>query len=209
MSGRSGLLGIALSLIAVFLAAQLKADTIRVTAEVEVEFAAGEGPVSEATGSFSFLYDDSFVGNDGVGDLFDIPLLSVSNSLNPIGQTVFDTTNSKGYVFYNQGSVRQVLVGGVRGNHNANSLENGSDDYWISLLVLPNQEIDSNFGPQTVVRYTNEGVFDIYDGTFVSGTIRFEAVPEPASAVSLLILGCLFTKRRNSLVAPADRRSCQ
>jgi hypothetical protein len=170
-----------------------KAALFRVDANVVATFTTG--PVPSATGSFSFQFDDAFLMGAPSGDRKDWPVSQFQTSLNPIGTTTFSPSNVEGYVFYNQGSLRQVLVGGVGPTIlDENSVGGNSYDFYISLIVKPNGQLDNTFGrPGEFVWANKNPNLTIYSGNIdaSASSLAITLVPEPASVV-LASLVCMF-----------------
>ena len=155
----------------------------RVDATVSATFTTG--PVPAATGSFSFRFDDAFLIGAPVGDRGDWPVSQFQTSLNPIGTTTFSPSNVEGYVFYNQGSLRQVLVGGVGPTIlDENTVGGNSNDFYISLLLRPNGQLDNTFGSPGSFVWSNTDEIATYQGTLVANasSLTITLVAEPTSA---------------------------
>lgn len=184
------------------LAASADGTTYRVTASVTANFPAGEGPVPTATGEFSFVFNDDFLGGSTRGEMGDFPVSAFSTSLNPIGSISYDTSNTEGYVFYNQGSLRQVLVGGVGPTVlDENSVGGNSDDFYISLLLSPNGKLDDIFGSSGDFAYSTTDEIEIYQADIVTGTIVIAVIPEPTT-YALAFAALLMAVGRSSYRIP-------
>jgi hypothetical protein len=159
------------------------AAQFRVDATVTASFASG--PVPSATGSFSFRFDNDFVMGLQPSDKKNWPVQQFQMSLNPIGPTTFTTSNVEGYVFYNQGHLRQILVGGVGPTIlDENSVGGNSHDFYISLLLQPGNQLDTFLSSPGNFTYANMNPqLTIFQGQVVrSGTsITITPVPEPAT----------------------------
>jgi hypothetical protein len=169
----------------------VNATVYRVDANVVATFTTGPAP--SATGSFSFQFDDAFLMGASAGDRGDWPVSQFQTSLNPIGTTTFSPSNVEGYVFYNQGSLRQVLVGGVGPTIlDENRIGGNSNDFYISLLLKPNGQLDNTFGSPGNFDWANKNpALTIYAGTIDanSSSLTITAVAEPASAALTSLIG--------------------
>ena len=160
----------------------------RATALVAATFTTG--PAASATGCFSFVFDDSFLAGAAKGEQKDWPVSQFATSLNPIGDTTFTPANVEGYVFYNQGSLRQVLVGGVGPTVlDENSVGGNSNDLYISLLLKPNGQLDDTFGSPGSFVWSDTSEIAVYQGEIVAGqsSLTITEIPEPATAVLLAV----------------------
>jgi hypothetical protein len=169
----------------------------RVDATVSATFTTG--PVPTATGSFSFRFDDVFLMGAPVGDRGDWPVSQFQTSLNPIGTTTFSPSNVEGYVFYNQGSLRQVLVGGVGPMIlDENSVGGNSNDFYISLLLRPNGQLANTFGSPGSFVWSNTDEIATYPGTIVANasSLTITPVAEPTSAALAALAGVLAARVR-------------
>jgi hypothetical protein len=171
-----------------------KADLYRVDATVVANFTTG--PVSTATSSFSFEFDNAFVTGAPFDEQRDFPISQFQTSLNPIGTTTFSPSNVEGVVRYEQGILRRVLVGGVGPTIQDESAVNGNNnDFFVDLFLRPSFELDN---PAGVFVWANSNS-DTYSGNInlnASSLTITLLTPEPASALLLMFALCAATAIR-------------
>jgi MYXO-CTERM domain-containing protein len=145
------------------------------------------------TASFSFQFDDAFLMGAPVGDQGDWPVSQFHTSLNPIGTTTFSPSNVEGYVFYNQGSLRQVLVGGVGPTIlDENNIGGFSDDFYISVSLKPDGQLDDTFGsPGDFVWADGLGLIYSVPILAEASSLTITLVPEPSSGALAALAGVL------------------
>lgn len=71
------------------------------------------GPLSTLSGTYSFAFDDSAVPATGIYIPDEVPLTSLTLNQPVIGATTFDTSNSLGLVYYIDGVMALVGIGGA------------------------------------------------------------------------------------------------
>ncbi|MBW2268481.1 MAG: PEP-CTERM sorting domain-containing protein [Deltaproteobacteria bacterium] len=135
-------------------------------------------PVTAVSGTFRFLYDDSQALQSG--QLAIAPLAASAS----VGSAVFDETNTEVRLFFTRGTLHQIFWGGLEGGQ-ANIIPIGTDDIAVGYLAATLFNV-------TYTQTDSPGRFRANVNT-QSGSLSFQMVPEPSTALllgsSLLALG--------------------
>jgi hypothetical protein len=138
--------------------------------------------VTSISGSWSFAFDDSVVTGGSQG--FETTLTAFSLSPNPLGATLFDATNTRGYVRYVNGVLGLFGVGAVIGG--VDGVSSLFDDFLASYY--PIGSMGSNGTPASIYWSLASEPATISGATVRSGSYIAspQSVPEPDT---LLLVG--------------------
>ena len=168
-----------LTMLALAFAAPASAIVFEVTGTMS-----GDPPGSNVppiSGSFLFRFDDSFVQAGGPSSQANFPLLELILSPNPLGNTLFDLSNTGATVYYDGGgALDSIWVGGLP---DPNGVGAFNDDFRFGYRDIDTALIDASLAAAA------ESEFVVTDN-FPSFTLSVTQVPEPGTGL-LVTFGLL------------------
>jgi hypothetical protein len=122
-------------------------------------------------GTWSFNFDESLVNGSGLEIFF--PTMMSFSSLDPVGSTVFNSSNTLAEVVYVGGELQGILIGGVPLGL---AIDNAYDDFQVAY--------HQNGGINTALA-SNANSNGVLSGSGLSGSF-VTAIPEPTGFAFLL-----------------------
>lgn len=149
--------------------------------------------VSNLSGSFEGMFDDSVVTGVGFETFNETGLTSFTLNPNPLGTTLFDTSNVAFRMAYNNGSLFSIVVGGIGGG--ANGISGSSDDFQVTVLANGNLSL-----PASRYSIATEAGIETADSGQGTLSVTTSAVPEPGTVALLAIglAGCVGARRQRA-----------
>lgn len=140
-------------------------------------------PVATLSGSFEAVFDDTILSGSGFEQFVDQTILtSFSLVPNPLGVTMFDTSNVGATLPFLDGILTEFRIGGLI--NGATFVSPGTDDFVITFVAAGGSPLPANSASVSIAAFAGTA----WGTQTTSGLVTVSSVPVPAP-VTLLLFG--------------------